>query len=183
MKVEAAPSFFESLKNLDSLKNKWYKVEAWFKYHFTKDFWRIIMTAFKGYPWQDDFLYALEKVKIQEMMNYHKKAKRFVGVEYVIRDMQICLNLIDIMFKENELFDYDGDLFLVKTNDGNYEMKPSDDFKYKSLVKVNIKNIDRFITDKKAKSYYAEHPHELYLLKAKYLYHKIRYEHDEEWWD
>ena len=183
MKVKATSSFLESLKNLDSLKNKWYRIEGWFRYHFTKDFWRIILTALKGYPWQDNFLYELERSKIQEMMNYHKKKQRFVNVEYVIRDMQICLNLIDIMMNEESFYDYDGNIYFTKSEDGYYEIKSTDDFKYKCLINVNLKNIDRFIIDEKAKQYYIEHPHELYLLKAKYLYHKIRYEHDSEWWD
>lgn len=183
MEVIVGKSFFKSIKNLDSLKNKWYEITSWFKYHFNRDFWRIIITALKGYPWQESFLYELEKVKIQEMINYHKKGKRFVGVEYVIRDMQICLNLINIMENETNLFDYDGNLYFSKISDDNYEIKKSDDFKYKCLVNVNTKNIDRFIKDGEVKKHYINKPHEFYLLKAKYLYHKIRYEHDAEWWD
>lgn len=183
MEVKVSSSFFKSLKNINSLKNKWYHFISWIKYHFNKDFLRIIAVAFKGYPWQDNFLYELEEAKIQEMMNYHKKVQRFEGWEYVVRDMNICLNLINIIFKEEELFTYEGDMYFVKTEDGDYEMKHSDDFKYVCLVNVNTKNIDRFIKDEKVKKYYIENPHELYLLKAKYLYHKIRYEHDAEWWD
>lgn len=183
MKVKIAPSFFKSLKNLNSLKNKWYRFIAWIKYHFNKDFLRIIITAFKGYPWQDDFLYELERAKIQEMMNYHNKVRRFVDVEYVIRDMQICLNLIDIILNQEDLYTYDGEINYVKTEDGNYEMVPTENFKYHCLVNVNISNISRFIKNEKIKEYYIKNPHEIYILKAKYLYHKIRYEHDAEWWD
>ena len=82
-----------------------------------------------------------------------------------------------------EYFTYDGDINLISTENGDYEMKPTDDFKYRCLVNVNTKNIDRFVTDKKSQYYYLKNPHELYLRKAKYLYHKIRYEHDGEWWD
>lgn len=184
MKVQAAPSFFESLKKIDSLEDKYYRVRGWIKYHFTKDFWKIIITAFKGYPWQENFLYELEKAKINEMMNYQKKSNRFVNVEYVIRDMQICINLIDIFNGDDtRYFHYDGGLQFVPIKDSdNIEVK-TDKLVYHCDIKVNTKNVDKFVNDDKIKKYFIEHPHELYILKAKKLYHKIRYEHDAEWWD
>ena len=183
MKVEVAPSFLKSLKNIDSLKNKWYQVRAWFKYHFTKDFFNIIKVALKGYPWQESFLYDIEKAKLIEMINYHKKVQRFVGWEYVVRDMQLCVNLIDIFNSDGiGLFEYSGDLQFIQSDDDNYEVK-GDELKYHCNIYVNTHNINRFVDNENLKKYYIDLPHELYILKAKRLYHKIRYEHDAEWWD
>ena len=53
-------------------------------------------------------------------------------------------------------------------------------------VKVNTRNADRFLPQglsEKAKQYWLDHPDEIYKLKARYLYHKIRLERDETWWD
>jgi len=184
MKVIATQTFLDSIKNLNSLKNKWYHVRAWFKYHFSKDFFNIIKTAFKGYPWQESFLYDLERAKLVEMINYHKKAQRFVWWEYVVKDMELCVRLIDIFNSDGiDLFEYLGDLnFIEHADDDNYEVDCSN-LKYHCKIYVNFKNIDRFVDNERLKKYYIDSPHELYILKAKRLYHKIRYEHDAEWWD
>lgn len=184
MKVEVAPTFFESLKNLDSLKNKYYEVRAWFRYHFSKDFFKILKTILKGYPWQESYLYDLEKVKMNEMANYLEKANRFVGTEYVVRDIRLCIKLLDIVDNDTELFHYDGDLkFIPIEGTENYEVIKTSDFKYNCDVYVNTKNIDRFCFNEDDKKFMLESPHELYIRKAKYLYHKIRYERDGQWWD
>ena len=183
MKVEVAPSFIESLKNIDSLKNKYYQIKAWFRYHFTKDFFKVLKSVLKSYPWQESFLYDIEKEKLNEMANYLEKENRFVGVEYVVRDIRLCIKLIDIMQNETALFHYDGDLTFKRIkNSDNYEVNHTPDFKYNCNVYVNTKNIDRFCVEKE-KEFILNSPHELYLRKAKYLYHKIRYERDNQWWD
>lgn len=183
MKVEVAQSFFNSLKQIDSISSKYYEIRAWFKFHFSKDFRKILKTALHGYPWQESFLYELEKVKIQEMINYHKKVKRFVGWEYVVRDMELCVKLIDMMLDDTPYFHFNGNLVFKKTEDcETYSVGKTEDFKYVCDVKVNTRNIDRFCAEKEKDSF-LKFPHELYLRKIKHLYHKIRYERDCEWWD
>lgn len=184
MKVNAAPSFFESLKRIGSFKDKWLTFKGWIKYHlFNKNFYALLKEVYKTYPWDSCFLYDLEKAKIEEMRKYHIKSDRFVGVEYVIRDMKICENLIDIFTGKRDLGHYDGELTYTKLEDGNYEIGHTPDFKYVCNVKVNTKNLKRFVKDPKIEKFYTEHPDELYMLKAKHLYHKIRYENDSAWWD
>lgn len=186
MKVQFAPSFFESLKNLNSIKSKWYCIRGWFKYHFNKDNWNLMKVCFKGRPWDDGFLYELEQAKIKEMMNYHIKHQRFVGWENVVRDMKICINLIDIFTEKKELFNYTGSLKFIPVKDSPYKEVDASSLKYHCNVYVNTKNIERFIPKGKDNphiDYWKEHPHELYILKAKHLYHKIREEKDGAWWD
>jgi len=187
MKVTAAPSFFDSIKNLDSLKNKWYSFCSWVKFHTKKDFWRIIITAFKGYPWQECFLYELERVKIIEMANYLEKNDRFVGVEDVVKDMRLCVKLIDIFNgDETKLFHYTGKMnFNPIEGSDNVEVDTSG-LEYHCDVKVNTRNAGRFIPlgkNNPSIDYWKEHAHEIYILKAKALYHKIRNEKDAAWWD
>ena len=184
MKIEVAPSFFESVKRIGSFKDKWLSFKGWIRYHlFNSRFYSLLKVVYKTYPWDIDFLYELEKAKIQEMRHHHEKNKAFIGVEYVIRDMKICENLIDIIRGKKETFHYFGDLTYTELENGNYEIRKPQEFKYICDVYVNTKNIDRFIENDKVKAYYIKHPHELYELKAKYLYHKIRYENDGFWWD
>lgn len=185
MKVEAAPSFFESLKNIDSWKSKWYSLKGWFKYHFNKENNNLMKTAWKGRPWDISFMYELEKAKIEEMIAYHTKADRYVGVEEDIKWMKLCVKLIDIFTEKDSLFSYTGDVKWNKLEDGNYEMDGSQ-LVYHCHVNVNTKNAGRFIPfgyNNPKIEYWKSHPHEIYILKAKALYHKIRNEKDGSWWD
>lgn len=183
MKTIATPSFFKSLKNINSLKSKYYHVRSWIKYHFNKDNFNIIKTVLKTYPWDYAYLYKLEKVKIQEMINYHKKHQRFEGWENVVRNMETCCKLIDIVLGETKTFEYTGDVkYIPIENSDNVEIN-TDSLSYHCMVNVNMKNVDRFCNNEFEKKCFLEHPHELYIRKAKYLYHKIRFENDETWWD
>lgn len=187
MKIEATSSFFKSLKNLGSLKNKWYSFLAWFKYHFNKHNIHLMKVAFKGRPWDSSFLYELEQAKLQEMIAYHKKHKRYVGVENDIKWMEICVRLIDIFTEKKELFHYAGDIKFNKIDGSDNVELDGSDLKYFCDVKVNTKNAKRFILNGEYNPYVEfwkeQHPHEIYIRKAKYLYHKIRFENDDKWWD
>ena len=185
MKVEASQTFFDSLKSINSLKSKWYSFREWFKYHFNKENNNLMKTAWKGRPWDCGFLYELEKAKLQEMIAYHEKHKRYVGVEDDIKWMELCIKLIDIFTEKELLFDYTGDIKWIPLEDGNYEMDGSE-MVYHCLVNVNVKNAERFIPLGKNNpqiDYWKTRPHEIYRLKAKSLYHKIRNEKDDAWWD
>lgn len=183
MKVQVSSSFFESLKNLNSLKNKWYSVRGWFKYHFNKGNNNLMKVAWKGRPWDIDFLYELEKSKIEEMIAYHEKEQRYVGVENDIRDMKICVKLIDIFTEKADLFHYDGELKFVPIEGTDKCEVKGDGLKYNCDVKVNTRNANRFAKNEFMMEHYKKYPHELYIAKAKYLYHKIRLERDDAWWD
>lgn len=182
MKVEASKSFFDSIKDIDSWKSKYRSFKTWIKYHTTKEFKNLLKVVLKSYPWDYAYLYEIEQAKIAEMVEYHRKNQRFVGWEEVVRDMEICYKLIDIFLGKKDMFHYDGDLTYTKLENGNYEVGHTSDFKYQCDVKVNTKNADRFVNAEN-KKWYIEHPHELYMEKAKRLYHKIRFERDESWWD
>ena len=90
-------------------------------------------------------------------------------------------------------FHYDGDIVFVPVpeeemkekgyEEGTMELKKSKDFRYHCDVYVNTKNVSRFVGNKKLEEYYVKYPHELYELKARTLYHKIRAEREAEWWD
>jgi len=186
MKVTASKTFFQSLERLEGIKHIYYVVRAWVKHHlFSKDFYRLLLTVLKDYPWDYSYLLVLERAKLNAMANYFEKSKIFVGWEYVVRDIRLCINLIGIILEEKDLFHFNGDIVFEKSEEyeGDYEVKHTPDFKYVCDVKVNTKNIDRFVPEKSHQKAYLEQPHELYILKAKYLYNKIRHEHMAEWWD
>lgn len=182
MKITVANSFFESLKDLNSFKQKYYSVISWLRYHTSKDFFKILKELLKSYPYDNCYLLRIERAKLLEMINYHKKVQGFVGWEKCVRDMKICVSLIGIMIEDEDLFHFNGDLIFNKNENNEYEINHTPDFEYICDVSVNTKNINRFISDNKMQKFYLEHPHELYVKKATYLYHKIRYEREFEWW-
>lgn len=160
----------------------WHAFVHWCHMHFCKESWALLWQWFKGYPWDSSFLLDLEQAKLKEMIAYHKKRKFFVGWEQVVRDMQICVSLIDIINEKKSLFTYTGNTEFSEPNEqGEVEWLPGN-LEYHCLVKVNTKNTLRFV-DKKHLDFYKRHPHELYIQKAKALYYKIRYEKTDQWWD
>lgn len=160
---------------------------SWLKYSFNRNHVELTKTAFKSRPWDSSYLLSIERAKIREMADYLEKANRFEGVERVVRHMRICLSLLEIIMGERDLFHFDGDILFKedKDHDGGETMEliKSPDFKYNCDVYVNMKNMGRFVHNKKLWEFYAKFPHELYEVKARALYHKIRNEHEQEWWD
>lgn len=177
MEIKASPGFFKSLKRLNSPLEKISEAWSWISYHFSRDFWKLLKIVLKGYPWDYSYLYALEKAKIEEMCKYHERYRCFEGCEYVIRDMKICIALIEIFNeKETDLFHYTGEP--IKGTD-NVEVDSSG-LEYHCDVYVNTRNASRFLSEEQQKHW---HPHAIYIEKARRLYHKIRVERDQEWWD
>lgn len=187
MEVKIAPSFFKSITDMYSWKNKINMVRSWFHFHFNKNFIKLLKVVLKSYPWDEGYLYDIEKAKIEEMRKYHQKQMMFEGVEQVIRDMKICENLIDIFMEKKLSFEYSDKPWFEKNDDGTYRMVSNhDDMGYRCTVYVNTRNMDRFFPKNipdDYKEYLKKHPHEIYIAKAKYLYHKIRLERDGAWWD
>ena len=55
-----------------------------------------------------------------------------------------------------------------------------DELEYILKCNVNTRNYKRFNI---SESVMKLHPHELYIEKARYLYHKIRLYYEQTWWD
>lgn len=186
MKVETAPSFFKSLKSVLSPKAAIRERLYHIRYRRSKGYKKVLKTLKNGYPWDYAYLYFLEKAKIEEIRDYIAKHKRFVGWENAVRDMNICINLIDIFMEKKELYKYNGldtMKFVKIEGSDNYEMKFDTEPEYVCLVNVNTKNAKRFVKNKAEEEYMLKNPHLLYIEKARALYHKIRLEKDQHWWD
>jgi len=190
MKIFANPTTL--FKKEPWFKTAYYNVRSWIKFTFNKDHLALMKEAYTSRPYDHYFLTQLEYQKIKEMVNYQDRVRRHVDVEYEIRDMRICLSLLEIILEKRELFHYTGDLVFVPIpeeerkedyKEGDMKLVPTPDFKYHCDVNVNLKNMKRFVHKEKLYEFYTSHPDEFYRLKAKALYHKIRFEHEEEWWD
>lgn len=178
--------FFEDIWN--GIVDFYLKVRGWVRYHTKKDFFKLLWTVLKGYPWDYSYMYELERAKLVEMIGYQKRTLRFVGVERVIRDMELCVSLIDIITERKQLFTFEGEPIWKDMEDKNLKEFDGSNIKYKCLVNVNTRNAERFFNRKKFSDnmwnyLLTDDKHEIYKTKARYLYEKIRLEHMEEWWD
>ena len=136
-----------------------------------------------GKPWDWYYLLNLERCKIREMMNDVSKTRRFVGYQTVLRDMQICIKLIDIVLEEDAPYKS-----WLHQNYG----KPLKDFEHFDEMPfskyINVKNADRFL---KPVNYVADPDSRIYQdllveyrkVKALALYNKIRTYKIFSWWD
>lgn len=182
MEKTSTPSFIERLRKRLSRPGKLSDAWYWMRYHFSGDFIKLLKTVLKGYPWDVHYLYDLEKAKIEEMSRYHEKYHTKYGYRHTIRDMKICMSLIEIFSEQRELFHYTGQTREVPIEGTDCVEIETGDLQYHCDVHVNTRNICRFL-DGECLEWGLRHPHELYMIKARKLYFKIREERDPEWWD
>ena len=56
----------------------------------------------KERDWDYVFMLEMEYMKLRQMEEYFKEMDTFVGIEYVRRDLRICLRLLDIVMERDE---------------------------------------------------------------------------------
>ena len=146
--------------------------------------------------WDYSYLIALERKKLQRMHDCIKRESLLVNKDFVVRDIAICIRLIDI-FMENDVFfntwlpqSFSGDLKFIRHKDGLYELDNTDRTIVDFPVYVNIRNEKRFFRCTPIKDAKAEGKRDSAILsivslrqqKALHLYHLIREYKLFEWW-
>lgn len=134
----------------------------------------------------------MEYMKLRQMEEYFKEMDTFVGIEYVRRDLRICLRLLDIVLERDDLDIKRSPLKFVPFKDDKgrkmYKLEgASEIISYKKLY-VNIRNSVRFIkfdftspnVDESLEISYKE---SLRRHKAWHLYNLIRTYRMFAWWD
>lgn len=166
----------------DTLKIKiWDPVKSfryWCRLCINKRHFHVVKEATKGYPFDYAYLYNLEYAKLKEMLRYHETSKVPVCDKerlQVKRSLQFAISMMDIFMDDSNLYEskHIGPLL---DKEGKFNARS---MRYNCKVKVNTRNGDRFCS----KSLYSKFPHELYVEKARYLYHQIRYRYECSWWD
>ena len=165
------------------------------RYRLNSNHIKLVWNAWKGYPFSNGYLNDLEELKLKEMLDYHKKGS-LVPItdetrDNIIRWLELAYKLIYIINHENEYYHYDvltpDEKMFIESDvvvDGRkcYESNPNYKIEYRCDINVNTKNANRFC-DTKYIEFLKKYKHELYIAKARHLYHLIRERHDEEWWD
>jgi hypothetical protein len=119
----------------------------------------------------------MERYIIKTMAAYLKRKNRFVGVENVVRDMNICVKLLDIATESDK--DYKA---WLHASYGGEKAKEKQFHKY-----INVKNRKRFLTvdflNNSDSPVYNALLVEYRKQKAWHLYNKIRTYKIWSWWD
>lgn len=137
-----------------------------FKIAFSnKNKYKVVDEALNGHWFDYGYLYNIELAKLIEMRDAFKEKGISTDNEKYVRQMDLAIKLLKIINEEYNYFHFDWRGYVCD-------------------VKVNLKNAKRFVKDEEVMDYYTErYPHELYLLKAQYLYHKLRFYYEQYWWD
>lgn len=148
--------------------------------------------------WDYAYLIALEKKKLQRMHDYFKHDGHLENNDIVMRDIAICICLIDIFMQDDAAYNtwlhksYSWEFKWRKLEDGTYELDDSNitplaDFP----VYVNVRNERRFFrtTPIKDAQQKGDKDGAIHLItrlrqdKALHLYHLIREYRLMTWWD
>lgn len=144
---------------------------------FNKVKYKTIDECINGYAFDFGYLYNLELAKLKEMVDYFTKYGISADNDLYIKQMKLAIKLLQIVINE-EGYHFEHNI------DNNGSKKFTDLNKYVCDVTVNTKNAHRFVHNEKEREFYVNnYPHELYLLKAKHLYHKLREYYEQTWWD
>lgn len=130
-----------------------------------------------GKPWDYGYLLKLEQYKIREMRDYIQKYHTHLRWENQVREMTICIKLIDIILEE--------DIYYKSWLHNCYVSIPHKDLPFP--VYINVRNYKRFIPTldiQKCNKSLLPHLHSnIRKEKAMYLYNKIRAYRMQSWWD
>jgi hypothetical protein len=144
------------------------------------------------------YLIALEKKKLQRMHDCIKRESRLEHKDFVVRDIAICIRLIDIFMEDDAVYNtwlhqsFSGEMRFRKLEDGNYELDDTDRKPLADLpVYVNVRNERRFFRATPIRDAQAEDNRDKAILstvslrqqKALHLYHLIREYKLLTWWD
>ena len=130
-----------------------------------------------GEAWDACFLLEIEKRKLTEIRDYIAKHKRHVDWAFDVRDMNICLKLLDIILEKDQYY--------TSWLNNCYGVTPHKQLPF--TVYVNMRNYKRFIptidVDKYNESLLSHLHSNMRKEKAMYLYNKIRAYKMLGWWD
>ena len=147
--------------------------------------------------WDYRCLIALEKKKLQRMHDCIKSESCLEHKDFVIRDIAICIRLIDIFMEEDAVFlnwlhkSFSGEMKYTKVGENLYELEGVDEQSILDFPKyVNVRNERRFFRRTPIKNAQTEGNRikvihfitRLRQEKALHLYHLIREYKLLDWW-
>lgn len=177
----------------------WNKIRLWWKFegrYYKRNFIDGVKNLYYWFPiiwktraWDYGFTYDMLEFKLKETSNYISKKRRFVGWEFVTRDIKICIELIKKLredFYSSEYTDY---------LESEFEFIPVENEPELSRMKVTTIEDNLDIYFNKYPRLYEKYAHlndreriAIWIsrdvhVKARKLLFKIIEEKIESWWD
>lgn len=145
-------------------------IRHWLSFVFKFKHVNLIKEACVSYPYDFDNYFRLERAKLVQMLEYFQLSV-IVETSKIVRDLKICINLLDIILENTTVIDASATGI----------MWPKDGEKFYNRD-INTNNMFRFISIKH-ESYYMDNLDEYYIEKAKHLYFEILKNRIFTWWD
>lgn len=152
------------------IKNMFQNIRHWLSFVFKFKHVNLIKEACVSYPYDFDNYFRLERAKLVQMLEYFQISV-IVETSKIVRDLKICINLLDIILENTTVIDASATGI----------MWPKDGEKFYNRD-INTNNMFRFISIKH-ESYYMDNLDEYYIEKAKHLYFEILKNRIFTWWD
>lgn len=171
-----------------NIKSKYRSIKHWFYCNWNKEHWRLVKQAFLSYGWDGYFIYELEEKQIDKQLKWFSKHQRMIDEQYneIIWSLKLAKYLVHVINNETDLFHFTGSSKFNKISDGQYQYDNGDLKYHYDGPYINKRNLKRFLTNAQLKDEYfmgGNCDHEIYMIKCKYMYHRIREKYTDYWWD
>lgn len=151
-------------------QNMFQNIKHWLSFVFRFKHLNLIKEACISYPYDFDYYFRLERAKMVQMLEYYQ-VSNIVETSKIIRDLKVCINLLDIILENTSVID----------ESATGIMWPKEGEKFYNRH-INTDNMHRFIP-KKYEEFYTNNLDEYYIEKAKHIYFEILKNRIFTWWD
>ena len=167
-----------------NIKYKIQNLRYMLEINFNRCHLATLSAVFSGYSNTDEYIYSVTRLQLKELLRNMQKKKYATAETYdsMCKWIALAIRMLDITLGDVDCFHYTGDMKFIQDSEDITTVN-MDDIVYHCDVNVNTKNIRRFVNNDDIVKFYTERPHELYVLKAKYLFHKIMFKYSDSWWD
>lgn len=159
----------------------------WFIKKYYEKFRRIfvyIPVLWKDNEWDYGYLLELEQFKLKQMCRWYENNDYGVSItgKDVYNEMKLAISLLDIILDKEDWWTITDRKRI--SEDGEYIPTPNEDYILKKYVNIgNYKRFIPYVTDMSMRNCPNLWKTELRPMKAWYLYHRLRKERMQEWWD
>ena len=172
----------------DKPRDRYETVRHWLYCNWNREHWELVKQAFCSYGWDGLFIYELEEKQIDKQLKWFSNHQILADEQYneIMRSLKWAKYLIHTINDESALYHFTGEPKRVELPTGGYRYESGIFTCHYDGPYINKRNAKRFLTNGQLESEYfmgGNCDHEIYLIKCKHLYHKVREKYTNYWWD